>query len=89
MRRIIGIALAVTALAFAATGANAAGIKEYKTEAAARKHCPRDEVVYGTHKDRAYHHKDWESYGKVKGGRYVCAAEADKHGWRENHEDHR
>src|SRR5690242_18156117 len=87
MRRTIGIALAVTALAFATAGANAAGMKEFKTEAAARKHCPRDEVVYGTHKERTYHRKDSEIYGHVKGGRYVCAAEAEKHGWHENHED--
>jgi hypothetical protein len=83
MRRGIGIALAVAALAFAATTANAAGMKEYKSEASARKHCPHDEIVYGTHKDRTYHRRDWESYGKVKGGRYVCAAEADKGGWHE------
>ena len=86
MRRAIGIALAVAALALGATTAHAAGIKEYKTEAAARKHCPRDEIVYGTRKDRTYHRKDWEKYGKVKGGRYVCVGEADKGGW---HEDRR
>jgi hypothetical protein len=83
MRRGIGIALAAAMLAFGATAAHAANIKEYKTEAAARKHCPRDEVVYGTHKDRMYHHKEWENYGKVKGGRYVCLRDADKHGWHE------
>lgn len=83
MHRGLGIALAVAALAFGATTANAAGIKEYKTEASARKHCPRDEVVYGTHKERTYHRKDSENYGKVKGGRYVCLGEADKSGWHE------
>lgn len=84
MRRTIGIALAAAALVFAATGANAAGMKEYKTEAAARKHCPRDEIVYGTHKERTYHRKDEEHYGKIKGGRYVCLREAEKGGWHEH-----
>ncbi|HJT06948.1 MAG TPA: hypothetical protein VJ747_08485 [Stellaceae bacterium] len=83
MRRTIGIALAVTALAFAATGANAASIREYKTEAAARKHCPRDEIVYGIHKERTFHRKEEERYGKIKGGRYVCRGEAEKGGWHE------
>ena len=85
MRRTIGIALAVTAFAFAATAANAASMKEYKTEAAARKHCPRDEIVYGTHKDRMFHRHDSERYGKIKGGRYVCLGEAERGGWHEYH----
>ncbi|HWG81125.1 MAG TPA: hypothetical protein VN681_15180 [Stellaceae bacterium] len=84
MGRTIGIALAAAALVFAATGANAAGMKEYKTEAAARKHCPRDEIVYGTHKERTFHRKDEERYGKIKGGRYVCLSEAEKGGWHEH-----
>jgi hypothetical protein len=81
MRRTIGIALAAAALVFAAAGANAAGIKEYKTEASARKHCPRDEIVYGTKKE--FHRHDWERYGKVKGGRYICLGEAERGGWHE------
>jgi hypothetical protein len=88
MRRGIGIALTVAALTLGVTAANAAGIKEYKTEAAARKHCPRDEVVWGSHKDRSYHMKEWEDYGKGKGGRYVCLREADKAGWHGDKDRH-
>ncbi len=83
MHRTIGLALAVAAFAFAATTADAAGPREYKSEAAARKHCPRDEIVYSVPKERVYHRHEAEDYGKVKGGRYVCLREAERGGWHE------
>ena len=79
--RAIGIALAVAALTFGAATANAAGIKQYKTEAGAQKHCPGDTVVWGSSESGVYHMKDSKNYGKSKGGKYVCMGEADKAGW--------
>jgi hypothetical protein len=79
--RGIGIALAVAAFTFGAASANAAGIKQYKTEAGAQKHCPSDTVVWGSSESGVYHMSGSKNYGKSKGGKYVCMGEADKAGW--------
>lgn len=50
-----GSALAVAALMLGAASADAAGIKQYKTEAGAQKHCPGDKVVWGSPDARVYH----------------------------------
>ena len=76
--RITAIA---AALALGATAASAAGVKEYKTEAGAQKHCPADTVVWGSSASGVYHMKGAKNYGTTKDGKYVCMGEADSAGW--------
>jgi len=71
----------VGALALVATAASAAGVKEYKTEAGAQKHCPADTVVWGSSASGVYHMKGAKNYGTTKDGKYVCLGEADGAGW--------
>ncbi len=78
---VFRIAILVAALAVAATAANAAGIKQYKTEGGAQRHCPSDKVVWGSPDSGVYHMSGSKNYGKSKGGKYVCMGEADKAGW--------
>ena len=77
---LIGV-LSATCLALASAGASAAGVKEYKTEAGAQKHCPKDLVVWGSSASGVYHLKGTRNYGTTKDGHYVCAAEANAAGW--------
>ena len=76
--RITSIA---AALALVATAAGAAGVKEYKTEGGAQKHCPKDTVVWGSSASGVYHMKGANNYGTTKDGKYVCMGEADAAGW--------
>jgi hypothetical protein len=71
------------AVAFAASSASADPIPAFSTEAAAQKHCPKDQVVYGENKSGGvYHFKGNRYYGNLKNGTYVCRSEADAGGWR-------
>jgi len=63
--------------------AQADPIPAFNTEAAAKKHCPGDQVVYGENKSGGvYHLKGTRYYGHLKEGVYVCRKEADDGGWR-------
>jgi hypothetical protein len=75
---------AVLALAVAHPAA-AARVHRFKTEAAAQKHCPKDEIVWGSSRG-TYYPKESHLYGKSKGGAYVCAREAYAAGWRQDSE---
>ena len=75
---------AILALAFAAPAA-AAQVHRFKTEAEAQKHCPKDEIVWGSSRG-TYYPKESHLYGKSKGGAYVCAREAYAAGWRQDSE---
>jgi hypothetical protein len=74
---------AFLAAAFGVTAAHAAGIKSYKTESGAQKHCPNDEVVWGsfTSSVHAFHVKGSKSYGTTKNGAYACRKELEVGGW--------
>ena len=75
---------AMLALATAST-AEAARVHRFKTEAAAQKHCPKDEIVWGSSRG-TYYPKESHLYGKSRGGAYVCAREAYAAGWRQDSE---
>ena len=76
--RTIGIAAAIALIASAAA---AADVKEYKYEGGARKHCPRDTVVWGNAEDNVYDMQGAKAYGTGKDGKYVCLGEAKAAGW--------
>jgi hypothetical protein len=78
--KIMTLCAGAIALLFVAASANAAGIKQYKTEKGAQNHCPKDAVVWGSVQSGVYHTKGSRFYGKTKDGRYVCMGEADKAG---------
>ena len=55
----------------------------FSTEAAAKAHCPRDEVVWLNTNSGIYHEKGMRWYGRTKAGAYVCRKEADAAGDRD------
>lgn len=61
----------------------AQSIPMFDTEAAAQKHCPRDEVVWLNTRSGIYHEKGMRWYGRTKYGAYVCRKEADAAGYRD------
>jgi hypothetical protein len=70
--------------ATAATRAPSAGsLQLFDTEAAAQKHCPKDEVVWLNTRTGIYHEKGMRWYGNTKEGAYVCRKEADAAGDRD------
>lgn len=67
-----------------ATAAPAQGdLQLFSTEAAAQKHCPKDEVVWLNTASGVYHEKGMRWYGNTKHGAYVCRKEADGAGDRD------
>ena len=83
--RKISMLLLVTFAALATAAPAAARVHRFKTEAAAQKHCPKDEIVWGSSRG-TYYPKESHLYGKSKGGAYVCAREAYAAGWRQESE---
>lgn len=82
MRGIAPVLLIATLAA--ASAAQAREIKEYATEEAARKHCPKDEIVWSEVKGGGYYHlRDSRWYGKTRDGAYLCRKEATAAGWKE------
>lgn len=55
----------------------------FDTEAAAQRHCPRDEVVWLNTNSGIYHEKGMRWYGRTKAGAYVCRKEANAAGDRD------
>jgi hypothetical protein len=84
MRKIPMLLLAILA-ALATAAPAAARVHRFKTEAAAQKHCPKDEIVWGSSRG-TYYPKESSLYGKSRGGAYVCAREAYGAGWRQDSE---
>ncbi|HZB93167.1 MAG TPA: hypothetical protein VE397_17105 [Stellaceae bacterium] len=69
--------------------AEAREVKEFDFEAAAQKHCPKDEVVWSNVKGGGiYHRKGTQLYGNTTDGGYLCRKEADAAGWHEYANDH-
>lgn len=73
------------AVAFPPTAAIvvAAAAAMFETEAAARKYCLRDVVVWLNTNSGVYHEKGMRWYGRTKRGAYVCKREADAAGDRD------
>ncbi len=67
------------------TAPAAAWVHRYKTEEAAKKRCPNDEIVWGSSRG-IYYPKESHLYGKSRGGAYVCGREAHAGGWRQDNE---
>lgn len=63
--------------------ATTANLQLFTTETAARRHCPRDVVVWLNTNSGIYHEKGMRWYGNTKAGAYVCKAEADAAGDRD------
>ena len=83
MRKIAMILVVSLAALGTAAPAAARVVHRYKTEAEARKHCPRGEIVWGSSRG-TYYPKESPLYGKSRGGAYVCAREAYAAGWRQD-----
>ena len=76
--------LGAACLALASASAYAETIPAFKSEGAARKHCPGDEVVWGFNKSGGvFHVKGTKGYGTTKDGAYFCRGEAERGGWHE------
>jgi hypothetical protein len=83
--RMSSIILLAALIPVVTTPAAAAWVHRYKTEAAAQKHCPKDEVVWGSSRG-TYYPKESHLYGESRGGAYACAREAYAGGWRQDSE---
>jgi hypothetical protein len=83
--RTISTLFFATILALVTAHPAAARVHRFKTEAAAQKHCPKDEIVWGSSRG-TYYPKESPLYGKSRGGVYVCAREAYAAGWRQESE---
>jgi citrate synthase len=59
------------------------GVYRYPSESKAQKHCPQDEVVYGSRNGHRYYEKGDPRYGHIKNAVFVCRHEADRGGWHE------
>jgi len=68
-----------TTLVVAAVGQ----LQLFDTEAAAQRHCPRDEVVWLNTNTGIYQEKGMRWYGRTKQGAFVCRREADAAGDRD------
>ena len=55
---------------------------QFRTENAARAHCPSDQVVWANLKTDVLHLPGSRWYGATREGAYVCHGEADVAGWR-------
>ena len=85
MRMSSMILLAALTTPFVTTPTAAAWVHRYKTEEATKKHCPNDEIVWGSSRG-TYYPKESRLYGKSRGGAYACAREAYAGGWRQDSE---
>ena len=67
-----------------AGAAEARELREFDSEAAAQKHCPKDDVVWSNVKGGGiFHIKGSKLYGRTSDGGYTCRKEAEAVGWRE------
>lgn len=86
MKNLIVFLFLVTALLLSpvsnAQKAPGPNVPVFKTEAAAKKHCPSDVVVWLDTKTGAYHFKAQRWYGHTKYGAYVCEKESHRPGAR-------
>ena len=61
----------------------ASSVTTFLSEIAARRHCPRDEVVWLNLPTGIYHEKGMRWYGRTKHGAFVCKSEAEAAGDRD------
>jgi hypothetical protein len=82
-RRIVYSLIPAAVMLFAGGAALGQGMKTFKTEQAAQRHCPADTIVWLNTASASYHYKGDPWYGRTQRGTYVCKVEADKDGMRE------
>jgi hypothetical protein len=88
VRAVVLVAVALSLLA--ASPASAREIKEFDSEQAAQKRCPKDIVVWSNVKGGGvFHAKGSRLYGKTRDGGYLCRTEAENAGWHEYEHDDR
>lgn len=58
------------------------GAGQFSTEAAARYHCPSDQVVWVNNESKIYHYQGTRYYGRTKKGAFMCEADAKASGAR-------
>lgn len=74
------IALAVAAMAFLPSIAQASSLHTYRYERTAQRHCPHDQVVWLNLPTGIYHFRGERWYAHTKDGAFVCRREADANG---------
>ncbi len=75
-----GILIAVVLAWGSAFAQDPAPLPMFKTEAAAREHCPDDTVVWLDTDAGTYYLPGQRDYGVAVGGAFVCKREADRSG---------
>lgn len=64
------------------TAGAAAAAGQFASEADARRHCPRDQVVWANNDSHIYHFAGNKNYGNTKQGAFMCQQESDRAGFR-------
>jgi hypothetical protein len=73
-----------------ASVAAARELREFDSESAAQKHCPKDIVVWSNVKGGGiFHVKGSKLYGRTSDGGFLCRREAEDAGWHEYVRDDR
>jgi hypothetical protein len=78
--RAIGLAVALCLSIFFPPYANLSSALHFRSEQEAKRHCPKDTVVWLNTKTRVYHLKGERWYGATKMGAYICRKEANAEG---------
>jgi len=79
MKRVV--LLMILALGLCAPAASYAQTEtHFQSEQGAKKHCPKDIVVWVNTKTGVYHFKDERWYGNTNEGAYECRKDADGEG---------
>lgn len=84
-KTLIAVALLLAALpaaAYASPQVDTSQVPQFKTEAAAQKHCPSDTVVWLNTWSGIWHYKGAKYWMNTKYGAFVCEDEARKLGMR-------
>lgn len=72
----------ILALIILTTGTAFGAANEFQSEADAKAHCPKDEVVWVNTESGIYHFHGFRNYGTTKSGAYICKGDAPADGFR-------
>jgi len=87
---MVKLAAATGVFLLVAGVAAARELREFDSESAAQKHCPKDIVVWSNIKGGGiFHVKGSKLYGKTRDGGFLCRREAEGAGWHEYDRDDR
>ena len=79
-RRIVYSLIPAAVMLFAGGAALGQGMKTFKTEQAAQRHCPAYTIVWLNTASASYHYKGDPWYGHTQRGTYVCKLKPKKMG---------